>query len=91
MKIHVDNGKYTFSIARPGIAIEIRRHGESWHRQEDAYNALHSIMAELDAARVVLQAARDLGDGAPAEIKRALERHRALVDDREAPSEWAGA
>jgi hypothetical protein len=37
----------------------------------------------------VLDAARLLGDDAPIEIKRALARHCALVDDRELPSGWA--
>ena len=44
---------------------------------------------ELDAARVVIAAARDLGDEAPREIKQAIEQHRALVDDRQRPSDWA--
>ena len=89
MKIRVDNGKYTFVKSFETGTIQILRHGEPWHEQGDAFNALVSLMAELDAARVVLDAARLLSDDAPIEIKRALERHRALVDDREVPSAWA--
>ncbi len=86
MSVRVANGKYTF--IKHELAIEILRHGERWHSQSNAYNALTSMMAELDAARVVLQAARVLGDNAPPEIKRALELHRSLVDDNELPTEW---
>lgn len=87
MRVRVSNGKYTF--VHDPLRVEILRYGEPWHMQQEAANALHSIMAELDAARVVLAAARDLGDDAPVEIKDALARHRALVDDRERPSAWS--
>lgn len=88
-RVKVGGGKYTY-VKDPIGVIHILRHGEPWHVQANAFNALSGIMAELDAARVVLEAARLLGDDAPIEIKRALERHRALVDDRELPSEWCG-
>ena len=89
MKVRVDNGKYTFEkVFKTGV-IRILRHGEPWHEQSDAGNALASVMAELDAARVVLDAARALGEAAPIKIQRALKQHRALVDDREPPSEWS--
>jgi hypothetical protein len=84
--VRVDNGKYAFRKA--GLAIEVDRHGKPWITFHDGTNALSSVMSELDAARVVLEAARKLGDDAPIEIKRALEKHRALVDDREQPSAW---
>lgn len=90
--VRVDNGKYTFvqNDADPWV-IKIQRHGEDWHRQEEASNALSTMMAELDAARVVIAAARALGGDAPREILKALERHCALVSDREKPSAWAEA
>jgi hypothetical protein len=88
--VRVSNGKYTFVI--DGFqTVAILRGGEPWHVQRDAFNALHSIMCELDAARVVLDVARLLGDEAPAPLKLALAQHQALVSDREPPSEWTGA
>lgn len=89
MKINVDSGKYTF--VKNGPVIEILRYGEPWHEQETAFNALVSIMSELDAARVVLQAARSLGDDAPVEIKDAMRHHRSLVGDYQNPSDWAAS
>jgi hypothetical protein len=85
--VRVDSGKYEF-IAHRGGPIAIERYGEPWLTMHDGTKALVSIMCELDAARVVLEAARQLGDAAPIEIKRALEQHRALVGDREPPSKW---
>ena len=81
--------KYTFIKRNSAIAID--RHGEPWHEQEGAYNALASIMAELDAARVVLAAARSLEKqgAAPQSLINALRLHEQLVDDSEHPSEWA--
>lgn len=93
--VRVDSGKYTF-VNRLG-SIAILRHGEPWHEQAEAGNALASIMAELDAARVVVAAAREaVKDGRVAmggtriqqELDAALAKHSALVDDREPPSEW---
>lgn len=89
--VRVDSGKYTFVIDSPTTEVIILRHGEPWHRQGDAFNALHSIMCELDAARVVLAAARSLekrGE-APMALTQALRLHDALVSDSEHPSEWA--
>lgn len=86
MQVNVSNGKYTF-VASIG-SIEILRHGEAWHAQLAAFNAIASIMAELDAARVVIAACRRLGDKAPQEIQEALEKHQSLVDDHQLPSEW---
>lgn len=88
MGVRVDGGKYDFEIGYAG-EIPILRYGEIWHRQGDASGAIGSLVRELDAARVVLDAARRLGDDAPREIKLALVQHGALVDDRERPSEWA--
>lgn len=88
-RVRVSGGKYTF--VQKAYWVEIERYGESWHKQHEASNALTSAMAELDAARVVLAAARSLekrGD-APMELRQALRLHEALVDDSEHPSEWA--
>jgi hypothetical protein len=88
-RVRVSGGKYTF--VQKSYWVEIERYGESWHKQHEASNALTSIMAELDAARVVLAAVRSLekrGD-APAALVQALRLHEALVDDKEHPSEWA--
>lgn len=87
MKVNVSNRKYTFYSVEGHISIF--RGGQPWHTQDEASKALYSIMAELDAARVVLQACRDLGDDAPKEIKAALAQHMRLVDDLEGPSVWA--
>jgi hypothetical protein len=86
MRIRVASGKYTF--AQVGTFIDITRYGEPWHKQEGAFNAITSMMYELDAARVVLEVTRSMGDDAPIEIKRALAQHDSLVSDREPPSEW---
>jgi hypothetical protein len=89
MKIKVDSGKYEFSNENAGSIISIARHGEPWLVLSSGIKALISLMCELDAARVVLQAARDLGENAPAEIKDALKRHQRLVSDQEKPSDWS--
>lgn len=87
--VRVDNGKYTFRKA--GLAIEVDRHDRrGWVTLHDGTNALSSMMSELDAARVVIAAARSLvkrGEAPPA-LVNALELHGRLVDDREHPSEW---
>jgi len=91
MKINVSNGKYTFSTDGDAGVIDIFRGDPDrvWVSLHTGFNAVFSLMAALDAARVVVKAARDLGDAAPPEIKRALEVYRGLVDDNEPPSEWA--
>lgn len=88
--VKVENGKYTFIVR--GLSIVIDRYGEPWHVQQDAFNALHSIVAELDAARVVLEVARSLvgQDEAPMALRDALAKHQALVSDIEKPSSWCG-
>lgn len=86
--VRVDNGKYTF--IKRGLTIVIDRYDEPWHEQQQAFNALASLMAELDAARVVLEAVRvsfDRGE-LPAGVVDALSKHEALVNDSEKPSEW---
>lgn len=90
-KVSVDNGKYTF-VAELGRGIRIDRGGRDWiPAPTPGGNAVHALMCELDAARVVLAAARasyERGD-LPASIVDALDKHERLVDDREHPSEWA--
>ena len=89
-RVCVDSGKYTFVLPEGTNRVEIFRHNEPWHAQEKAFNALHSMMCELDAARVVVATAREFpGDGAM--ILRALRAHDALVDDHEPPSRWTGS
>lgn len=94
--VRVASGKYTFINKQ--LSVAIRRGGEHWHNQIEATNALRAMMAELDAARVVLEAARDVvntprGDTRQLvemidKIADAIARHDRLVDDREPPSEW---
>lgn len=102
--VKVDNGKYTF-IQRGGWKLDVLRHGEPWVEDLGCSKAIHSMMAELDSARVVLVAARRLADffeNMPLELAaalaahdatvglvRALSLHDALVDDHEPPSEWS--
>lgn len=92
-RVKVDSGKYEFVCEGFG-AIDILRHGQPWHSQTQASNALHAIMCELDAARVVVQAARVclgmLADLCPLPITAALDLHDALTSDREPPSAWCG-
>lgn len=101
--VKVDNGKYMF-CHRDGWQMDVLRHGEPWVRNLDAPKAVASMMAELDAARVVLGAARALAkcmETMPMELAsqlakyadvvglvRALNRHSGLVDDNEPPSAW---
>lgn len=99
-RVQVDNGKYIFHHAG-GWRIHVLRHGEPWIDDLDAPKAVASMMAELDAARVVVQAVRDLvnahdmlraivgGSDGVSTLRDALKRHAALVDDHEPPSEWA--
>lgn len=87
--VSVDGGKYKF-IARLGYEIDVDRHGEAWVTGLDAPKAVMSLMAELDAARVVVAAVR-LSADVPHGIIEALERHDRLCDDREPPSAWCGS
>lgn len=90
MIVKVCDGKYTFR--KTSLVIEVDRHGEQWLTLREGFNAIHSLMAELDAARVVLAAVRAYvtsgkGTAVPA-LFEALEQHDALVSDTEPPSEW---
>lgn len=60
MKIRVDSGTYTFVTAGPSV-IDVLRDGKPWIALHDGTNAIRALLSELDAARVVLAAARHLG------------------------------
>lgn len=102
--VRVDSGKYTLNyLVRSGTdlkwdGISILRHGEAFHEiVGPGFDAVHSLMCELDAARVVVAAAREAmamnvleGGLTPRQvIENALKQHEALVSDLEPPSEWA--
>ncbi len=90
MKVKTDSGKYTFVIDLG--SMHVLRHGEPWLVINEGFNAIRSLVCELDAARVVLQAARDCFDPDLGAMKRhlhdALKQHEALVSDNEPPSDW---
>lgn len=86
-RVNVEGGKYTFVSDVRDVNVVILRHGKPWHEQSAAGNALRSIMAELDAARVVMKAAREFDS--LTNLKCALALHDRLVDDRDPPSTWA--
>src|SRR5678815_795677 len=94
--IKVDNGKYTF-VLNDGWVLDVLRHGEPWVTNLDAPKAVQSMMAALDAARVVVEAARatvkryENNVSVPGMLADALDLHDRLVDDRELPSSWAGS
>lgn len=104
-RVSVDNGKYTFVVPADDYRVSILRYGEPWHGpQSEASNALHTIMYELDAARVVVQAARATVEAVrarrasgeefdpryfPLALADALAIHDRLTSDREPPSAWA--
>lgn len=93
MRVRVDGGKYTF--IKENLEIKILRHDEPWvNLGQGGFNALVSIMCELDAARVVLQLARELARHGSAFVPRnmiadAIRKHDGLVSDTEPPSEWS--
>lgn len=97
-RVSVENGKYTM-VENLGYKIDILRYGEPWITDITGSKALGTMMSELDAARVVLQAARNwrtamsgpMHEQADADqaLCAALELHDQLVDDREPPSAWA--
>lgn len=99
-RVKIENGKYTM-VSKDGWRLDILRHDELWIENITAAKCLHGAMCELDAARVVVKAAREFlaahdavrsivgGPDSIGAIRDALEKHSALVDDREPPSEWA--
>lgn len=104
VRIKVDSGRYEF--VQNGCWASIYQGGRILVGQMGASPAVLSMMHELDAARVVLQAARKLADRMAtlpiplvtqlAEhdefvgLTRAIGQHSGLVDDREPPSPWTG-
>lgn len=96
-RVEVENGKYTFVVPSHDDHVYILRHGESWYTPEvgQPSRALHAIMCELDAARVVIQAARELVRNRTAldsdeRLVAALTKHAALTGDHAPPSPWTG-
>lgn len=100
MKISVDSGKYTF-VLDLGWKLRVLRYGEEWIEDIDGAKAIHSMMCELDAARLVLDEARKLAeftetdDRSGAEnilfrIEGAVRKADALTSKQPGPSEWAG-
>lgn len=94
-RVPVDNGTYTFLLLEGHSKIFVLRHGAAWHEQSEAHHAIHALMSELDAARVVVDVARRLVEswraGAQARLERAIRNHDRLVSDRSPPSPWTGA
>lgn len=96
-RIKVSEGKYEF-VNRGACDIDVLRHGQSWIECIDGPNAIASLMYELDAARVVLEAARTYvavetlngrGDDCKA-LARALETHDGCVGEHQPrPTSWA--
>src|SRR5262244_990570 len=82
-RVDVDGGKYTFVSSSGDYRVAILRHGEPWHLQDQASSAVHAMMCELDAARLVVAQARALVEdwraGAQARLERALRQHDALT------------
>ena len=93
-KIRVCEGKYTF-VDRGGGRIDVLRYGEAWAQDLDESNAILSLMHELDAARMVLAAVREMlvqdrdGQAPTGKLRKALDRHASLVGDREPPGAWS--
>lgn len=93
-RIPVDNGRYTFLVPEGDYKIVVLRDGVPWSQQTQSHGAIHALMCELDAARVVVTAVRQLVDGwqgnAQASLGEVLKQHDGLVADRSPPSPWTG-
>lgn len=103
MKIKVHNGKYEFDASE--WRLRVRRYGDDWMPDMPGKNAVISMMQELDAARLVVQAVRKLSDRMETlpiavvnwiakhdefvGLTRAIAHHDRLVTSHEPPSEWA--
>lgn len=95
--VRVDGGKYEFIHRVPRATwVAVYHYGSPISPGSDEHgNAIASMMAELDAARVVVAAVRaniqklEGKDVYPAWAVDALALHDRLCDDREPPSEWA--
>jgi len=96
-EIRVGNGKFTFICPanQPAVRVIDRLEPEPWVYYVDQALAVLAAMRELDAARFVVQAARDAVDAPtlrPKELlQSALTVHDSIVSDREPPSEWCMA
>jgi hypothetical protein len=95
-RVSAEGGKYTFVMIAGDHRVSILRYDEPWHGpQGEGAGAIHALMCELDAARLVLRAARACVEvfGAsqhfPSGLVDALRRHDALVSDSTPPSAWA--
>lgn len=91
LKIKTHNGKYEFDASE--WHLKVRRYGDDWIPDMPGTNAVISLMQELDAARLVVQAVRGLcaewRAGAQSRLEHALAHHDRLVTSHEPPSEWA--
>ena len=93
-RVKVDGGKYEFV---EGYVISVLRHGKPYVDDLAAPNAIAAMMAELDAARLVLEWVSDFvvvetlngRGGGLAPLRQVLARHEALVGQPMKPSPWA--
>lgn len=92
-RVACDGGRYTLTCSATG-RVGIMRHSQPWVYYVAGASAIACLMAELDAARVVLAAARAVvHPDCPARdivprLERAIAEHDALVDDQQEPSAW---
>lgn len=91
-RVRVENGKYTF-VRSNGYILDVFRGHEPHAMDVQPSKAIMAMMAELDAARVVMAAVRIAiscdPDGTAKGLHKAMEIYNGLVDDREPPSAWA--
>lgn len=91
-RVRVDGGKYTFVVHAEKCEISVLRADLPWQSMPALASPIQSMMRELDAARIVLQAVRAYASApahrVPASITAALRLHDALVGDQELPSAW---
>lgn len=98
MKINVDGDKYTF-VLEQGYRVDVRRHGEPWVEDMPGSKAIHSMMCELDALRMVMaeigEHANDPNASAMHQLKHrddiisAYHLARRLVGSIGSPTEWS--
>lgn len=92
-RVSVDNGKYTFISGQGYGDIEVLRYNQQFLVIKAGSGAIYSLMCDLDAARLVLQATETDVPGETIDdklnrIKIALENHHGLVGAPMPPSEW---
>lgn len=107
--VNVANGKYTLVVVgdRPAVRVIDRSEGDScvYWVDNSGSAAVRTAIMELDAARVVVQAARDMVEEVrarrargeefdpqyfPLAVSDALALHDRLTSDRDPPSAWYG-